>query len=331
MILAGDLGGTKTTLALYRPDDPIRAPARLRTFACAAHDGLEAIIAAFLAEGGERPLRACFGVAGPVEDHRRAQITNLPWRIDADAIAGRFGIGWVELLNDLEATATVVPHLEPGERETLNAGRADPRGTIAVVAPGTGIGIAFLAPIEGRYRAFATEGGHVSFAPADAEQTALREFLLERFGDAWDHHVSVERICSGSGIPNIYAFLRETGRGAEPDWLAAELAAAVDPTPVLVAAGLAGTAPICVATIDLFVRVLGGVLGNVALALMARGGVYLGGGIPPRMLDRLRQPDLLAAMRAKGRFAGLCAEVPVHVILDPRAAVHGCAWHARAG
>jgi glucokinase len=324
MILAGDIGGTKTTLALYRPDDPIQAPARLATFACTEYDGLDAIVEAFLAGGAETPTRACFGVAGPVEDHRRAQITNLPWRIDADRLSERFGIGRVELLNDLEATATVVPHLAPDELETLNRGAAQPRGTIAVVAPGTGIGIAFLVWVEGSYRAFATEGGHVSFAPADREQWALREYLAERFG-----HVSVERICSGSGIPNIYAFLRDRGRFAEPDWLQAELERAADPTPVLVAAGLAGKAEICTALLDLFVRVLGGVLGNVALALLATGGIYLGGGIPPRILARLRRPDLLAAIRAKGRFAEFCAGLPLHVILDPRAAVHGAAWHAR--
>ncbi len=344
MILAGDIGGTKTTLALYRPDDPIKAPARIATFASTDYDGLEAIVEAFLAAGDAlplraafgvttplraafgvtTPLRAAFGVAGPVEDHRRAEITNLPWRIDADRLAARFGFGRVELLNDLEATALAVPHLAPDDVATLNAGVASAHGTIAVVAPGTGLGIAFLVWADGRYLACATEGGHVSFAPADRTQAELRDFLAARFG-----HVSIERICCGSGIPNIYAFLREGGRLAEPDWLKAELAAAADPTPSIVAAALAGRAEICTATLDLFVSVLGGVLGNTALSLMARGGIYLGGGIPPRILDRLRRPDLLAAMRAKGRFAAFCTGVPVHVILDARAAVHGCAWAAR--
>ncbi len=325
MILAGDIGGTKTTLALYRPDDPIKAPHKMETFASGGYNGLEAIIEAFLAGEERAPIRACFGVAGPVVAHRTASITNLPWVIDAARLETRFGFARCALLNDLEATATAVPHLDTSDVETLSAGTATPGGTIAVVAPGTGLGIAFLVWAEGRYHACATEGGHVSFAPATAEQAALLAFLAKRFG-----HVSIERICSGSGIPNIHAFLRAQGRFAEPDWLKAELAAAGDPTPVLIEAALAGRAAICTATLDLFVATLGGVLGNIAVMLLPRGGLYLGGGIPPRILPRLRRPDFLETMRTKGRFSDFCASVPVQVILDANAAVHGCAWAARA-
>jgi glucokinase len=323
-ILAGDLGGTKTVLALYRPDDPIARPTRLEKYVSRDFAGLEPIVETFLAEGGETPAAACFGLAGPIVAGE-ARITNLPWVVRAELLGRRFGIADVDLLNDVQSVAEAVATFGPEDVHTLNVGTPQPGGTRAVVAPGTGLGIAFMVRVGDRYHAFPTEGGHVSFAPRTHEELELLRFLEARFD-----HVSFERVCSGSGIPNIYAYLRDAGRYDEPDWLKRQLAEADDPTPMIVTCGIEERAAICDAAVDMFVRILGGVLGNVALMVMATGGLYLGGGIPPRILARLRHPDLLAAVRDKGRFSALCADIPVHVILDPLAGLHGAAAHARA-
>jgi glucokinase len=320
MILAGDIGGTKTVLALFSPDDGIKQPVRETRFVSGEYDSLEAIIAAFLAGTDVSPEMASFGVAGPVIG-RQAKITNLPWVISADTVGETFGIPTVRLLNDLEAIATAVPHLSQDDLCTLNAGRPDATGTKAVIAPGTGLGMSFLTWTGGRYQAHPTEGGHASFAPATPEQVELLDYLARRFG-----HVSYERVCSGGGIPNLYNYLRVSGGFTEPDWLRQALSEAVDPTPIIVDAALERRAEICVGTLDMFVRILGGVVGNMALKVLATGGLYLGGGIPPRILSRLRQPDFLAAITHKGRFSELLSNIPVHVILDPQAALHGAAY-----
>ncbi len=320
MILAGDIGGTKTVLALFSPDEGGKRPVRETRFVSGDYDSFEAIVAAFLAGTDVVPEMASFGVAGPVIG-RQAKITNLPWVISAVAVGETFGIPTVRLLNDLEAIATAVPHLARDDLCTLNAGRPDDTGTKAVIAPGTGLGMSFLTWTGGRYHAHPTEGGHASFAPATPEQLELLDYLARRFG-----HVSYERVCSGSGIPNLYDYLRVSGGHVEPDWLRKALSEAVDPTPIIVDAGLERRVEICVATLDMFVRILGGVVGNMALKVLATGGLYLGGGIPPRILSRLRQPDFLAAITHKGRFSELLANIPVHVILDPQAALHGAAY-----
>ncbi len=323
MILAGDIGGTKSVLALYREGDPPGRPYRMQKYASTEYAGLEPIIADFLGSAGGKPDRAAFGVAGPVVG-RRVEATNLPWTVDAGSLESCFGIPRVELLNDLQATAAAVPHLEAHDRCTLHTGAAHPEGVVAVVAPGTGLGIAFLVATGSGYRAFPTEGGHMSFGPCTDVESDLLSFLRQRFG-----HVSYERIASGSGLPNIYDFLLQTGRFDQPTWLRESLATAADRTPVIVEAALEERAEICAASLDLFVRVLGGVVGSAALLLMSTGGIYLGGGMPPRILPRLRQPDFLAALHGKGRFRALLERMPVHVVLDADAALHGAAWHAR--
>ncbi len=325
MILAGDIGGTKTVLALYRPDDRLGEPYRMQRYASAEYAGLEPIVAEFLASAGATPRCAAFGVAGPVVA-RRVETTNLPWTIDAAEMEVGFGIPRVDLLNDLQATAAAVPHLQATDVVTLHPGKAEAAaaGVIAVVAPGTGLGIAFLVPTEGGHDAFPTEGGHMSFGPCTAVESDLLLFLRQRFG-----HVSYERIASGSGLPNIYDFLLTTGRYPVPTWLSDALAVAADRTPVIVEAALGQRAEICVATLDLFVHVLGGVVGSAALLLMPTGGIYLGGGIPPRLLARLRQADFLEAIHAKGRSRAVLQRIPIHVMLDAEAALHGAVWHAR--
>lgn len=322
MILAGDIGGTKTDLALISSARDVGQPVHERRFPSGAYDSLDAILREFLAETKARPVAASFGVAGPVRG-AQAQTTNLPWVIDAEVIGREFEIPTVRLLNDLQAVATAVPHVGPDAVCVLNEGERDPRGVIGVIAPGTGLGEAFLTWTDGRYRAWPTEGGHVSFAPVTAEQLELLEYLQHRFG-----HVSFERVCSGSGFPNLYDFLLASGRYAAPSWLREEVAQADDPTPLLMNAGYERKAPICIAALDLFVQILGGVVGNLALKVFATGGLYLGGGLPPRILSRLQAPDFLAAACRKGRFSDWVARLPVSVLLEPKAALHGAAWDA---
>jgi glucokinase len=211
--------------------------------------------------------------------------------------------------------------LEPGDLHTLHAGKAVPQTAIGIVAPGTGLGEAFLTWDGTNYHAHPSEGGHTSFAPVDDEQIEMLRFLLNRF-----HHVSYERVCSGIGIPNIYAFYKETGRYPEPAWLTETLAKAEDITPLVVQNALSGDGcEICVRTLEMFVSVLGAEASNMALKVLATGGIYLGGGIPPRILPALSNGHFMDAFLDKGRFADLLQNVPVHVILNPKVALMGAA------
>jgi len=320
MILAGDIGGTKTVLALISKDRGVEDPVREQRFPSGKFESLEAVVSEFLEGSDVLPEAASFGVAGPVVNGE-AHITNLPWTIRADRLGQTFGIPKVNLLNDLQAIATAIPHLSADEVHTISDGQRDPTGTIGVIAPGTGLGEAFMVWTGERYLACPTEGGHASFGPVTHEQVKLLAFLEPRFG-----HVSFERVCSGSGIQNLYDYVRSEHRYEEPEWLRQELAAAKDRTPIIVDAALELKTEICIATLDLFVRILGGVVGNMALRVFATGGLYLGGGIPPRILSRLEKPDFLEAIRAKGRFRGWISRIPLNVILDPRVALHGAAW-----
>ena len=322
MILAGDIGGTKTILAIYSVKAGVTGGAIHETrYESGKYEALETIVSEFLRETGAQPSAACFGVAGPVKDHR-AQITNLPWVIEAEKIQRSCNIAHVKLINDLKAVAVAVPHLKAHERLTLNEGVAICKGNLVVIAPGTGLGIAFLVWAGKRYRAFASEGGHTAFSPRDPREVELLTFLERRYG-----HVSFERVCSGSQLPNIYDFFLEKGIFQEPEWLKAELAEASDRTPVIIRTALNNKADICEATLDVFVRALGTVISNMAVTLLPTGGIYLGGGIPPRILKRLNRPDFLGHIADKGRFYNLCSKMPVHVIMDPKAALRGAAWY----
>jgi glucokinase len=323
MILAGDIGGTKTILALFSWGAGAHTPLVEATFPSSAYPSLEAIIAEFLAANPATLQVACFGVAGPVVAGR-ASITNLPWLIDAAAIRARLGSGPVRLLNDLEAIGHAVGVLEPTDIATLNVGQAVEGGAIGVIAPGTGLGEAFLIWDGYRYHAHPSEGGHVSFAPNTPAELGLLGYLQERYG-----HVSYERVCSGMGLPNIYAYVRDRVFGRETPEIAAAIAAANDPTPLIVRSALADPpCPLCLASVELFVGILGSEAGNLALKALATGGIYIGGGIPPRILDQLRQPRFLTAFREKGRMRDLLQSIPVHVILNPKAALLGAASFA---
>ncbi len=319
MLLAGDIGGTKTVLALFSFAAGPRRPLATRQFASQTYPSLTTVIQAFLAERPERPDQACFGVAGPVFQGR-AQTTNLPWHIDGAELADAFALDRVTLLNDLAAVAHAIPLLEEPDLAVITAGQAEERGPIAVLAPGTGLGEAFIIWKGNRYRSLATEGGHKSFAPTTPLQVELLRYLMPRLG-----HVSFERVCSGRGIPNLYAFLRDSGRYDEPPWLQQALAQADDPTPVIFDGAQAREDPLCQATVALFVEILGGEAGNLALQVLATGGIYLGGGIPPRILPALQSDVFRQAFCHKGRFAGFLRDVPIRVILNNQAALLGTA------
>jgi glucokinase len=328
MLLAGDIGGTKTVLAVFSHEAGPHTPLAEATFPSGRYGRLDAIVREFLGQVGMPVERACFGVAGPVVDGT-AQITNLPWTMNEANLMETFGWEAARLLNDLESIAYAVPILEDDDTHTLNAGAPVPHGNIAVIAPGTGLGEAFLTWEGARYRAHASEGGHASFAPSGQLEIGLLSFMRERLGHG---HVSFERVCSGLGIPNIYDYLKEGAYAEEPAWLAGQLAGAADPTPVIMdsALGKTQTCDLTIMTLKTFVSILGSEAGNLALKVLSTNGVYLGGGIPPRILGALEDPAFLEAFRRKGRFRDLLTQMPVHVILNPKAALLGAASYGLA-
>jgi glucokinase len=324
MILAADIGGTKADLALFAIEGETLVETRHERFPTAAWDGLEPLLDRFL--GAERvTLTACaVGVAGPVRDGRVAG-TNLPWSVEARSLAARLGLPRVHLLNDLEAVAHGLAGLDPARARPIHPGTADPRGPVALLAPGTGLGQAFLVHDEdGATVTLASEGGHADFAPRSELEWELARWIAARH----EGHASWERVLSGIGLVHIYEFLRDTGRCEEPAWLAAARAAG-DANAALAAAD--GKAAIATRTLDLFVGCLGAQAGNLALTLLATGGVYLAGGIPPRLADRLADGRFVAAFRDKGRLAPLVATIPVHIVLDEHIAVRGAATVALRG
>jgi glucokinase len=321
MLIAGDIGGTKTLLALYVPEAGARRPIAQAEFHSADYQSLDDVVRAFVAQTKIPVEAACFDVAGPVIGGR-ARLTNLPWVLDEAAMQQTLGLKRVMLLNDLKAVAYAVPHLLAGDVHTINEGRADPQGAMAVIAPGTGLGEAFLIWDGAKYIACSSEGGHGDFGPSDITQGALWRYLSDRYG-----HVGYERVCSGSGLPNIYEFLRDTGHAPEPPAFAAKLAAAADRTPIIMQAALQNPPDaLCAGTLDLFVSILGAEAGNLALKVLATGGLYLGGGIPPRILANLNDGRFMRAFVNKGRFADLLAKIPVKVITT-QAALLGAALY----
>lgn len=324
MILAADVGGTKADLALFAVAGGRLVETRHERFPTAAADGLEPLIDRFL--GADRAhLTACaVGVAGPVCDGKVAG-TNLPWTVEAKSLAARLDLPAVTLLNDLEAVAYGLAGLDPAQTRLLHPGTPDPRGTVAVLAAGTGLGQAFVVTgRDGSTHACPSEGGHADFAPRSDLEWELATWIAARH----EGHASWERVLSGLGLGHIYDFLRDTGRCTEPAWLAAERAAG-DPNAALSAAD--GRAEIATQALDLFVGCLGAQSGNFALSVLATGGVYLGGGIPPRIADRLADGRFVRAFRDKGRLAPLVESIPVRIVLDKRIAVRGAATVAMRG
>ena len=325
-MLAGDIGGTKTNLAIFTTGAGLGAPLAEASFPSGDYPSLEALVREFLFRAGAKVERASFGVAGPVVNGQ-ARITNLPWVMDEAKLADALGFSSVHLLNDLLALAHAVPFLTEKDLHVLEKGRAVPGGAIAVVAPGTGLGEAYLTWDGTKYRAYPSEGGHADFAPSNVLEAGLLQYLLDRF-----EHVSYERVCSGSGLVNIYGYLRERGYAEEPEWLAERLVSAPDRAPVIVEAALDEERPckLCQATLNMFISILGAEAGNMALKVMASGGVYLGGGIPPRILSGLQSGPFMEAFRRKGRMSKLMEEIPVRLILNPKVALLGAACYGMA-
>jgi glucokinase len=320
MLLAGDIGGTKSRLAIFADGADPRQPLAEEVLPSGRFSGIGALIRAFLERTNLTPDRACFAIAGPVIAGRVAT-TNLPWIAETETIRREFGFRSVSLLNDLAATVRAVPLLEPGELHTLSPGEPDSGGVIAVIAPGTGLGEAFLIREGARWQEHATEGGHADFAAVSALEAKLLRELEKEFD-----HVSYERVCSGPGILRLYRFLQKRSRAEEPAGFAARLAAAADPGQAIVEEALAQKNSVCVKAIRLFCSILGAEAGNLALKTLSTGGVYIGGGIAPRLLPFLEEEEaFLTAFRRKGRMADLLSRMPVHVILEPRAALIGAA------
>ncbi len=323
MILAGDVGATKTHLAVISPEQGPRTKLVEEKLPSQDYESLEALLKDFMNRTGLPITSGCLGVAGPVLDGT-ARITNLAWEPSEQELAHALGLQKVTFLNDLVAAATAVPHLEKTDVEVLNEGRAAHGGTIGVIAPGTGLGQGFLTWDGRRYLPFPSEGGHTDFAPTSQLEIELLQYLWNEYD-----HVSYERFASGIGLPNIYAFLRDNRFAKTPDWLKKQLEDAGDPTPVIVNAALREEDPpeICVKTLDLFISILGAECGNLAVKLLCSGGLYLGGGIPPRILPSLRSGPFMQSFLAKGRLKPFLENVPVRVIIHPETALLGAAIH----
>ncbi len=317
MLLAGDIGGTKTHLAIFSLAEGPRRPVAEAIFPSAAYNDLADMVREFVSQSHFTVEYASFDVAGPVVGGR-AQLTNLPWIVDSAALAADLKLNRVWLLNDLQATAYAVPQLSPSDLDTINKGEPAEYGAIGVIAPGTGLGEAFLVWTGNAYMAYASEGGHTDFGPHNETEIDLLRYLIKRYG-----HGGYERICSGIGIPNVYDFFRESGYAPESPEMAQRLAAVTDRTPIIVQAAMDANNPdpLAVATMDMFVSVLGAEAGNLALKVLATGGVYLGGGIPPRILPLLHSGRFMEAFTRKGRFSEMISHIPVHIILTQAALI----------
>ena len=322
MILAADVGGTSSRLAVFDVDGGALRLVSEQRYANREHRGLDEIVRAFQSSHSQPVDRASFAVAGPVMGGR-VQTPNLPWTVEAPALARALGLPGVSLLNDLEANAHGIPALETKDLLTLNAGSpAD--GNQAVISAGTGLGEAGIYRRGGRGHPFAGEGGHTSFAPSTELEVELLLFLRRKVGA----HVSWERVVSGPGLVNVYEFLRDTGRGAEPAWLADAMRAG-DPSAVISEAAQEGKDELCAQALSLFVSAYGAEAGNLALKVLATGGVFVGGGIAPKILGALTQGAFMQAFVNKGRLRGLLEGIPVQVILNDGAALLGAArWTA---
>jgi glucokinase len=321
MILAIDVGGTNTRLAVLEEEGARPRVLATATFASRSHASLEEIVALFLAEHPGRVRSACIGVAGPSKDGH-VSLTNLAWAVDAEDLARRFSIPHLEVINDVEANAWGISTLSPADFLALNVGAETPKSTAAVISAGTGLGQAALIWSGDEYQVIPSQGGHVDFAPRNPLEIELFKYLREKLGK----RVSYERVLSGPGLVNLYKFLRDTGRGEEPDWLSSKLTSRNAPAEISAAAD---KCPLADAAVELFVSIYGAAAGNLALCFWTLAGVYLGGGIAPKMSSRLKSKTFLDAYLDKGRLSPVLAAMPVRIIMNDKAALMGaalCAW-----
>lgn len=316
--ISGDIGGTKTRLARVTVNGSRVEVVHEQTYPSREFADFSDILADFASQVS-LPEAAAFGIAGQIHG-RVARTTNLDWVIDAAALEARFGFRHISLLNDLEATAWGIAALGEDDLLTLYPGQTDAQGNRAVIAAGTGLGEAGLYWDGQRHHPYATEGGHVSFSPATSDEFALLSYLQQRYG-----HVSWERVVSGMGVVNLHAFLREYRQVAVPLWLAEEMSSG-DAAAAISAAAEGDS--ICEETMRWLVRLYGAEAGNLALKSMSRGGLYIGGGIAPKMLPRLQSGDFMSAFLDKGRMRPLLEAMPVKVILNDRTALFGPALFA---
>lgn len=321
-ILAGDVGGTKVHLALYSLEDGKLEHIRDRQFPAKKFSGLEEITKQFL--GTVRPSLACFGAAGPVRDGR-LRITNLPWILDGSELGISLKIEQVFLINDSEANGYGIAELSPQQIYTLKTGKDRPNGTRALIAAGTGLGEVYLVWNGHRHIPYPSEGGHVDYAPRTDDEIDLLRYLRQKYGA----RVSYDRVISGSGLTNFFEFLRDV-RGLEiPAWLE-ERISTEDPNAVISGLALAGKSAICEKALDMFVSAYGAEAGNLALKTLSVGGLYVGGGIAPRILEKLKDGTFLKAFTAKGRLSEVLIDTPVRIILESRTALLGAASYAKA-
>ncbi|HWS86975.1 MAG TPA: glucokinase [Pyrinomonadaceae bacterium] len=328
MIIAGDIGGTKTNVALFEVGEGRRvgAPLAQQSYPSARYDSLEAILSDFVRRHPQaRITHACFGVAGPVV-RGHVDATNLTWEVFDFKLAEAIGVPSVRLINDLEATAFGIGELGPEQLYTLNEGEGGRAGHRALIAAGTGLGMAAIYSDGRGFHPMPSEGGHIDFAPRGEREFELMMYLREQIGG----RVSYERVLSGIGIQNIYTFLRDRGHGEEPAWLAEEIRSG-DPTAAISRAALAGRSELAVLTLEIFVEVYGAMAGNLALLLKSVGGLYVGGGIAPKIMPKLTDGTFMRNYGDKGRMSGLVMSIPVRVILDDKTALYGAARAALMG
>jgi glucokinase len=323
MILAGDVGGTKVHLALYDFTNGKLDYRREERFPAKEYSGLEAIVKEFL--GGEKATAACFGVPGPVRAGR-LRLTNLPWTLDSAELSASLGIQHVFLINDLEANGYGIAELQPEQIYTLSDGDPSQLGNRALIAAGTGLGEGLLMWNGRSHIPYPSEGGHADFAPRNEDEIDLLRFLKQKY----EGRVSWERVVSGMGMTSVFEFLRDVRGMDVPPALAAEIAAAEDPNAVITVNGLSGKSEICVKTLDMVISAYGAEAGNLALKVLSVGGLYLGGGIAPRLLEKLKDGTFMKAFTDKGRLSQLLINMPVRIILDSRAAMLGAAAYAEA-
>jgi glucokinase len=323
MILAGDIGGTHTRLAFFDVVDGRFSLVSASVFPSREYSGLDEIVAKFVYTANLRPDTACFGIAGPVRNGR-VEASNLPWLIEAKRLADELKVKKAVLINDLEANAWGIPALDAKDVVELNHVKEPPVGNQAVIAAGTGLGEAGMYWDGLQHHVFASEGGHGDFAPRNQLEVDLFNYLRTRFG-----HVSYERIVSGPGLVNVFNFLRDTGHGTPPQWLIDEMAHS-DPAAAISRAAIDSKCALSEQALDLFVSIYGAEAGNLALKIMATGGVYLGGGIAPKMLAKLSGPLFMQAFTGKGRMQALLESMPVRLITNDQIALLGAARCAQS-
>ncbi len=323
MILAGDVGGTKVDLALYDFTNGKLQYTRDKVYKAKDYQGLEVIVKEFL--GAEKVTAACFGVPGPVRDGR-LRLTNLPWTLDSRELSAGLDIQHVFLINDLEANGYGVAELTPDQIYILSDGDASQIGNRALIAAGTGLGQGLLIWNGRTHTPYPSEGGHADYAPRNEDEIDLLRFLKEKYNG----RVSFERVVAGMGLTSIYEFLREVRGMDEPAWLREKLAAVGDPNSVITEMALSAKSEICEKAMDMFVSAYGAEAGNLALKVLSVGGLYVGGGIAPRIIEKLKDGTFMKAFTDKGRLSQLLVNMPVRIILEPRAALLGAAAYAEA-